>query len=37
MKNNIIRIMKYFRNTHLPNEYYKMAGGKSLIIPSNVR
>ena len=29
--------MKYFKNIHLPNAYYKMAGGKSLIIPSNVR
>ena len=37
IKNNILRILKYFKNTHLPNAYYKRAGGKSLIIPSNVR
>ena len=29
--------MKYCRNTHLPNAYYKVACCKSLIIPSNVR
>ena len=37
IKNNILRIMKYFRNTHLPNSYYKRAGGKSFIISSNIR
>jgi len=36
IKNNILRIMKYFRNTHLPNAYYKRSCGKSLITPFNV-
>ena len=37
IENNILRIMKYFRNTHLPKAYYKREVGKSLIIPSDIR
>lgn len=34
---NVIKIIKYFRNTHLPNAWYKAYGGKQLVIPQTVR
>ena len=37
MKEHIIQIVKYFRNTHLPAAWYKVAGGKKLVLPLDVR
>ena len=34
---HIIQIVKYFRNTHLPAAWYKVAGGKKLVLPLDVR
>lgn len=33
----IICIIKYFRNTHLPSAWYKAAGGKKFPLPLQVR
>ena len=37
MKEHIVHIVKYFRNTHLPNAWYKEKGGKKLVLPQDVR
>ena len=37
VKSDIVAIHKYFRNHHLPNSWYKQAGGKALPIPCEVR
>lgn len=37
IKQHIVQIVKYFRNTHLPNAWYKEKGGKKLILPQDVR
>lgn len=34
---NIIKVVKYFRNKHLPASLYKAAGGKKLVMPIAVR
>ena len=36
-KEQVVQIVKYFRNTHLPAARYKQAGGKSLVIPNEIR
>lgn len=33
----IVKVIKYFRNTHLPAAWYKQAKGKRLITPQQVR
>jgi len=33
----VIKIIKYFKHTHLPKFWYKRAGGKRLVIPIEVR
>lgn len=35
--NHIKQIVKYFRNTHIPAAKYRQAGGKMLVLPSEVR
>ena len=37
VKEHIIQIVKYFRSTHLPAAWYKVAGGKNLVLPLEVR
>ena len=37
MKEHIIQIVKYFRNTHLPAVWYKVSGGQNLVLPLEVR
>ena len=37
IKEHIVHIVKYFRNTHLPNAWYKEKGGKKLVLPQDVR
>lgn len=37
IKENIKKIMKYFRNTHFAAAKYKEAGGKALVMPQDVR
>ena len=37
VKADIVAVAKYFRNHHLPNAWYKQAGGKELSIPCQVR
>lgn len=37
IKEHVLQIVKYFRNTHLPNAWYKQKGGKKLIVPHDVR
>jgi len=37
VKNNIVQIVKYFRNHHLPSAWLKHAGGKTLVVPQDVR
>lgn len=37
IKDHVVRIMKYFRNNHLPAAWYKSAGGKMLSLPQEVR
>ena len=37
VKEHIIQIVKYFRNTHLPALWYKVVGGKNLVLPLEVR
>lgn len=37
VKEHIVEIVKYFRNTHLPNAWYKEKGGKKLVLPQDVR
>ena len=37
VKEQVVQIVKYFRNTHLPTARYKEAGGKSLAIPNEIR
>ena len=37
VKEQVVQIVKYFRNTHLPAARYKAAGGKSLVIPHEIR
>lgn len=34
---HIKQIIKYFRNTHVPSAKYRQAGGKMLVLPSDVR
>lgn len=34
---SIIRVIKYFRNKHIPAALYKEAGGKKLVMPQEVR
>jgi uncharacterized protein YuzB (UPF0349 family) len=36
-KDKVLRIIKYFRNHHLPAAKYKEAGGSALLLPSEVR
>ena len=37
IKEHVVVIMKYFRNTHLPSAWFKSAGRKKLIMPQEVR
>ena len=37
IKDKVKRVAKYFRNHHFPAGLYKNAGGKSLVLPSDVR
>jgi Protein of unknown function (DUF 659)/hAT family C-terminal dimerisation region len=37
VKEHVVQIMKYFRNNHFAGAKYKEAGGKALILPSDVR
>lgn len=37
VQEHIVQIVKYFRNTHLPNAWYKEKGGKKLVLPQDVR
>ncbi|KAL4083282.1 hypothetical protein QTP88_028611 [Uroleucon formosanum] len=37
IKSNIKQVIKYFRNSHKIGAKYKQAGGKTLILPSDVR
>ena len=37
VKEQVVQIVKYFRKTHLPAARYKAAGGKSLVIPHEIR
>ena len=37
VKEHVVQVMKYFRNTHLPGAWYKAAGGKKLVLPQDVR
>ena len=37
VKEQVVRIIKYFRNTHLPAARYKASGGKALVISHEVR
>ena len=37
VKEQVVQIVKYFRNTHLPAARYKAAGGKSIVIPHEIR
>jgi len=34
---NLVHIVKYFRNTHMPAAWYKAAGGKALVMPQDVQ
>ena len=37
VKEHIIQIVKYFRNSHLPAAWYKSTGGRKLVLPQEVR
>lgn len=37
VKDHVVHIIKYFRNHHLPASWYKLAGGKKLVLPQDVR
>lgn len=37
VKETVLKIIKYFRNRHLPSAWYKAAKGKKLIVPHEVR
>lgn len=37
IKENVVQVVKYFRNNHLASAKYKQAGGKTLVLPSDVR
>ena len=37
VKDHVVHVMKYFRNHHLPASWYKLAGGKKLMLPQDVR
>lgn len=37
IKENVVHVVKYFRNNHLASAKYKAAGGKALILPQDVR
>lgn len=37
IKEHIKKVIKYFRNSHFASSKYKQAGGKSLILPQDVR
>ena len=37
VKEHVVKIVKYFRNTHLPAAWYKAAGGRKLVVPQEVR
>ena len=36
-KGKVVKIIKYFRNTHLPAARYKASGSKNLVLPHEVR
>ena len=37
VKEHVVQIVKYFRNTHLPAAWYRATGGKCLVMPQDVR
>ena len=37
VKEQVLQIIKYFRNTHLPAAKYRAYGGKALVLPHEVR
>lgn len=37
VKDNVLKVIKYFRNKHLPAAWYKEAKGNKLIMPQEVR
>ena len=37
VREQVIQIIKYFRNTHLPAAKYRASGGKALVLPHEVR
>ena len=37
VKDNVLHIVKYFRNTQMPAAWYKAAGGKALVMPQDER
>lgn len=37
VKEHVVHIVKYFRNSHLPSAWYKEKGGKRLVVPQDVR
>lgn len=37
VKDHVVQVMKYFRNSHLPSAWYKAAGGRQLVLPQEVR
>ena len=37
VKEQVLQIIKYFRNTHLPAASYRASGGKALVPPPEVR
>ena len=37
VKEHVVKIVKYFRNTHLPAAWHKAAGGRKLVVPQEVR
>lgn len=37
IKENVVQVVKYFRNNHLASTKFKQASGKTLVMPSDVR
>lgn len=37
VKELVLKVVKYFRNKHLPSAWYKEANGKKLVMPQEVR
>ena len=37
VKEHVVQVMKYFRNNHFTEAWYKAAGGKKLVFPQDVR